>query len=242
MTTEEKIQQEKDKLQNEDISSFPSLFQQARNLAKQAWLSGSGAVKGVAFLTSAETAAARLAICSECEFFKEPRCLKCGCYMDKKTHLELAGCPENKWGKLTTVVYPKSAHALPEYQKQLKENESIMQLNLNNFSEKDRTEMLNLAEEALAFDGRFNYNKTPYLAYRDGAGDILIKEFLAPTQIKSIANYTEAEKKEFESLISEYKFKEVKEFEFKNEKFKITFDNKGRLYVTRLAYKPFVTS
>ena len=38
--TPEKYQEIRHKLENENLDSFPSMFQQARNLAKQAWLSG----------------------------------------------------------------------------------------------------------------------------------------------------------------------------------------------------------
>lgn len=96
--TPEKYQEIKNKLENENLESFPSVFQQARNLAKQAWLSGVDVAKGKPLLSTAEKAAERIKICEGCEFFKENRCIKCGCFMNAKIHLESSRCPINKWG------------------------------------------------------------------------------------------------------------------------------------------------
>jgi hypothetical protein len=87
----------------EDLRKFPSVFQLARNLATQAWVSGKGVLEGKKLLAVADTAYARLEICHSCEFYKDTRCLKCGCYMDKKAHLELAHCPAGKWGTYQSV-------------------------------------------------------------------------------------------------------------------------------------------
>ena len=101
--TPEQYQEIRTKLENENLESFPSMFQQARNLAKQAWLSGVDVAKGKPLLSTAEKAKARLDICASCEFFSQGRCSKCGCFMDKKAHLEAAQCPINKWGELRIV-------------------------------------------------------------------------------------------------------------------------------------------
>ena len=68
--TPEKYQEIKNKLENENLESFPSVFQQARNLAKQAWLSGVDVAKGKPLLSTAEKANERIKICNGCEFFK----------------------------------------------------------------------------------------------------------------------------------------------------------------------------
>lgn len=96
--TPENYQEIKNKLENENLESFPSVFQQARNLAKQAWLSGVDVAKGKPLLSNAEKANERIKICNGCEFFKQDRCLKCGCFMNAKIHLESSRCPINKWG------------------------------------------------------------------------------------------------------------------------------------------------
>lgn len=42
----------------------------------------------------------RMAICLECPFLLKltKQCTKCGCFMDAKTRLPNASCPEGKWG------------------------------------------------------------------------------------------------------------------------------------------------
>ena len=102
--TPENYQEIKNKLENENLESFPSIFQQARNLAKQAWLSGVDAAKGKPLLSTAEKANERIKICEGCEFYKQNRCLKCGCYMAAKIHVESSGCPINKWGPELQVM------------------------------------------------------------------------------------------------------------------------------------------
>ena len=41
----------------------------------------------------------RLAICKQCEFYKEKmaRCSKCGCFMAAKVMIEQAKCPIGEW-------------------------------------------------------------------------------------------------------------------------------------------------
>ena len=38
-------------------------------------------------------------LCSGCEFLKDDRCQKCGCFMKVKHKMTLASCPIGKWGK-----------------------------------------------------------------------------------------------------------------------------------------------
>ena len=110
--TPEKYQEIKNKLESENLESFPSVFQQARNLAKQAWLSGVDVAKGKPLLSTAEKAAERIKICEGCEFYKQSRCIKCGCFMTAKIHLESSRCPINKWGpELQTMNSPEQENA-----------------------------------------------------------------------------------------------------------------------------------
>jgi hypothetical protein len=104
--TAEKFEEIKNTLAAENLSEFPSAFQMARNLLKQAWTTSIDVAKGQPLLASAEKAAARMDICKGCEFFREPRCTKCGCFMDKKVHLESSQCPTNKWGPALQRMYP----------------------------------------------------------------------------------------------------------------------------------------
>lgn len=79
------------------IDEFPSLVSQASNLA----LSGARVIKAIVkkerIKASAQEIARRQAICNECEFFVNKRCLKCGCFIAFKTRLETEHCPIKKW-------------------------------------------------------------------------------------------------------------------------------------------------
>jgi hypothetical protein len=154
--TPEEYNQAQQQLQNESLDQFPSTFQMARNLMKQAWLSGTGFMQGKPFLATPEKSYARLEICKTCEFFKDTRCLKCGCYMEKKAHLEMSQCPINKWGDLQTPFQPNKNLAPSE-----------MLARMGDFSESERTEILAIAEDSIInFDGRFTFNKKHYFAKR----------------------------------------------------------------------------
>lgn len=39
----------------------------------------------------------RLQICETCDYYKNARCMKCGCIMSLKTRLEREHCPIGKW-------------------------------------------------------------------------------------------------------------------------------------------------
>jgi len=222
--TPEQIELEKQKLANEDLSSFPSLFQQARNLAKQAWISGIGAAKGVAILTTPEKAAARLAICEGCEFYRNERCLKCGCYMSKKAHVELAGCPENKWGDLTTVISPKI------------NPQQNMLIDIATFPENERAEIAELAVDSLRYDGRFAYNKIQYRASKNAAGEIEIFAFYPPQRnghksFNLLDRFTAEEREQFKALIGQKKDLPDTTFTFKSQTFKIVPGTNGNVTV-----------
>ena len=49
--------------------------------------------------TTEEKALSRMDICNNCEFFINltSQCKKCGCFMNIKTRIEEAYCPEYKW-------------------------------------------------------------------------------------------------------------------------------------------------
>ena len=87
---------------SEDVSKFPPLFQQMRNLGKEMWASGKNAVRGMPVIVDADTAFQRFSTCQSCEFLKDDsRCEKCDCFMKTKTQLASASCPINKWGSVT---------------------------------------------------------------------------------------------------------------------------------------------
>lgn len=150
--TAEKFEEIKGKLSTENLSEFPSSFQMARNLLKQAWTTSIDVARGQPLLTTAEKAAARMDICKGCEFFRAPRCTKCGCYMDKKVHLESSQCPTNKWGAELQKLYPAEIA-----QKNLESPHRTMP-NLDiykEFPKEDADAIDKLATDALQFDGRF---------------------------------------------------------------------------------------
>lgn len=222
MTTEEKYQKAREELQRENIEQFPSLFQQARNVLKQAWLSASDAVlHNRPFLATAEKAKARLDICATCEFLKEDRCLKCGCYMDKKVHIDSAQCPVNKWG--------------PELQKMLDEQEVIrrnrpglplvMAFDLNKMTPENRQQMLTLAEAALQYDGKFVFDGKQFLARRlTPQSPISISEVTPKDKVRQsfFSQLTPMEKEEFDALVKFHKSEhEAKRITFKEKAFNI---------------------
>lgn len=88
---------------SEDTSKFPSLFQQARNFAKEIWHTGKNSVQGLPILVDVDTAFKRFETCQGCEFLKTDqfRCEKCGCFMKTKTQLASASCPIEKWSAIT---------------------------------------------------------------------------------------------------------------------------------------------
>jgi hypothetical protein len=90
-------------LKTEDTTKFPSLFQQARNFAKEMWHTGKNAAHGLPVLVDADTAFQRFSTCQGCEFLKTDsfRCEKCGCFMKTKTQLASASCPVGKWQAVT---------------------------------------------------------------------------------------------------------------------------------------------
>lgn len=53
------------------------------------------------FFVNDETAEKRMAICRQCEFFKEStaQCTKCGCFMNYKSKMKSSECPVGKWKK-----------------------------------------------------------------------------------------------------------------------------------------------
>jgi hypothetical protein len=90
-------------VKNEDTSHFPSLFQQARNFAKEMWHAGKNAAVGLPVLVDADTAFQRFSTCQGCEFLKTDsfRCEKCGCFMKTKTQIATSACPIGKWPAIT---------------------------------------------------------------------------------------------------------------------------------------------
>jgi hypothetical protein len=222
--TPEQYNEIKTKLQEEKLDNFPSVFQQARNLAKQAWISGIDAAKGKPLLSSAEKAAERMKICESCEFFKKTRCEKCGCYMTAKVHLESATCPINKWGKnLQNMLTPESVEknmqrTVPAEAQKVQSKLRFSPIDMSSISEEIKKELMDLSEDALKYDGRFSHNKTHYIVRPDQAGNRklykLNPEVKPPTSVpvnnvaaspKYISQKGIENKKEFLDMVQNYK-------------------------------------
>jgi len=84
-------------LETEDLSPFPSAFQMARGLARDAWKAAREAATGTPLMLPAEAARARFDVCASCPEFDDGRCRKCGCFMNVKAHLSAMNCPLGRW-------------------------------------------------------------------------------------------------------------------------------------------------
>lgn len=204
MNTEEQIEQSRQQLISEDISSFPSLFQQARNLAKQVWVSGTSTVlQGKPLLASAEKAYTRLEICQGCEFFRDKRCLKCGCFMEAKTQLEVATCPVNKWGPELQVMLTEEQMKAPLPQLKTESIPQMKAIDLSTYPENEQAELRKLAEESVThYDGRFAYGGVQYHAQVvTNSGKLVIYSITPKAKRTTIVDHlTPAERDELNSL------------------------------------------
>lgn len=57
----------------------------------------SGIVNDKVVFSPAELKKQRLEICSACPFYENPKCSKCGCFMEAKASLVKAKCPLGFW-------------------------------------------------------------------------------------------------------------------------------------------------
>lgn len=207
MNTEEQIEQARQQLISEDVSSFPSLFQQARNLAKQVWVSGTASVlQGKPLLANAEKAYARLQVCQTCEFFRDTRCLKCGCFMETKTHVEAAACPVNKWGPELQVMLTEEQMQAPPPQSKTESIPPMKAIDLAAYPENEQAELKALAEESIAeYDGRFAYGGAQYLARYVRPDKRLVIYFITPKAKRTtiVDHLTTTEREELNLLARE---------------------------------------
>ena len=226
--TPEKYQEIKNKLENENLESFPSVFQQARNIAKQAWLSGVDMAKGKPLLSTAEKANERIKICEGCEFFKQSRCLKCGCFMNAKIHVESSRCPINKWGPelqtMNSIEQVNSAMTRTQQPSQnIKQNELPQkEINATNLPEKNLIaftisrilEQMDKMIDSPEFETRFPYKGNQYI----------IKK-IAPTTPVVIAADTNIDST-FNDLVKKHSnISEPRTFDFNNEQYFVDTDS-----------------
>ena len=142
----------------------PSLFVQARELVRQGIESAHGVLQGRGLLANADVAKERLEICRQCEFLAKDRCIKCGCFMDKKVHLAVTRCPEGKWGEsLPDGAPPEQFRSGAPLASRCHSNEP---LDLSGLPEDIRTELLDFAALGLKRGGTFWYKNAELLATR----------------------------------------------------------------------------
>lgn len=193
-------------------TQFPPLFTQARNLLEQAIESGKDVLNGNPLLATPEKAKARFDICETCEFFLKNRCLKCGCFMDKKIHFESSKCPMNKWGSLQTLVVPPDL------------------VNIETFPIEERERISEVSRHLAHSEQPFFYAGQEYTSKINDKGDVEIykkyKEGQGPKRVpRNITNgFSSDELREFNELVQKSKNTEDKVFSFKGENYKVTVD------------------
>lgn len=76
---------------------MPSITSMAKDFSNTAVAAMRMAMRNGNVLTSADIVKTRLAACDKCESKQGLRCLKCGCYINMKTAVAAATCPDGKW-------------------------------------------------------------------------------------------------------------------------------------------------
>ena len=84
-----------------DEKQYPSLGEQAKNLAKFSWdlLNYITVNQEKVLFVSDEVYKERIGICKSCDKFDEfeNKCVECGCYIPAKAKIILDSCPLTKW-------------------------------------------------------------------------------------------------------------------------------------------------
>ena len=103
-------------------------------------------------LSSQETYLNRYNICTSCEFLIGNKCLQCGCDMSRRVHLSWMKCPLQKWNEpdISGSFQPRCDNLLP--------------LNINDFPEDIRLQLLKFARTSLRHDGIFFYKNVQLMA------------------------------------------------------------------------------
>tara|TARA_B100000029_G_scaffold284648_4_gene278483 strand:+ start:5870 stop:6244 length:375 start_codon:yes stop_codon:yes gene_type:complete len=79
----------------EESRNSPNVMKMGWNFAKAVGAYVKSGMKNV----SEEEFAERMSICDTCEWRSGSRCMKCGCFVDKKASWASADCPIGKWPK-----------------------------------------------------------------------------------------------------------------------------------------------
>lgn len=202
MNTPEQIEQHRQELLSEDVSSFSLGFQNSRIFAKKMWISGSADLSNSPMLASVNKAYDRLQICEGCEFYRDSRCTKCGFVMKSRVHVEFAQCPINKWGgNLQVLLLPKQLINPTSFFTLRNDSGAALQyVNLSTYPENEQQEIKTLAENSLVNGGMFLYNTVQYQAKME-ENELKIY-FVVPRKPKVNVTYhlTAEEKSELISL------------------------------------------
>ncbi|NET04210.1 MAG: hypothetical protein F6K16_05665 [Symploca sp. SIO2B6] len=75
----------------------PTLRKMTITFLKLGWRVITEALKGKNILVAPQVVSTRRSICSQCEYYQQPRCGHCGCFLPTKTLIRAAQCPINKW-------------------------------------------------------------------------------------------------------------------------------------------------
>jgi len=82
--------------------SYPSLKEQAKNLAQMAKVLADDTLKGKRLLTNKQEQEERMSICRSCKYYDDQqiRCTQCGCFLEAKVKVAGQYCPISKWVKI----------------------------------------------------------------------------------------------------------------------------------------------
>ena len=88
--------------------ALPPLRERLNNARVAAQRVISRSLSGGPVAVSADETATRLAICSQCEFYRtsDGTCSQCGCFIRLKAKLATEACPLDKWGAKEIVEEP----------------------------------------------------------------------------------------------------------------------------------------
>jgi hypothetical protein len=225
MNTTDQIEQSRQELILEEITSFPLDFQQIRNVAKQVWIDQTADLSKMAILASAQKAYNRIEICNTCDAYRDNRCTKCGFFMQRRVHTDSAQCPINKWGPdLQIMLTENEMKASYNITAPINEPVHPMQsVNLNTYPENEKIELIALAQESAdRYDGRFTYKGVQYRAILSG-GKLNIY-FIAPKkQNRTITDHLNAQEKAELMILAKTKLTEANnsrtQFNYKNVNF-----------------------
>ena len=76
---------------------FPSIAEQAKNVSLSLFNVMTQALKTGHVLATQDEIESRITKCKACEFLKDNRCSKCGCYIALKSGLKSEKCPLGVW-------------------------------------------------------------------------------------------------------------------------------------------------